>query len=67
MARMVAWAEGCWEEGRESMCERISTEGAMERADLCEEGGLVSRDWGEGEMGAEGVGREAGPHLFEHV
>lgn len=34
MARMVAWAEGCWEEGRESMCERMSTDGWMERADL---------------------------------
>lgn len=34
MARMVAWAEGCWEGGRESMCVRMSIEGAMERADL---------------------------------
>jgi len=38
MARMVAWAGGCWGEGRESMCVRMSTEGAMERADLWERG-----------------------------
>jgi len=31
---MVAWAEGWWGEGRESMWVRMSTEGAMERADL---------------------------------